>query len=154
MSATISANFSDLIKITVELDRIPADFQKFQQNTLRDLQRLLLTNIQSKAPKNTGNYANSWKLGSITGNKAIVETPNGKLFIILEFQGRRPGRITPRTKQVLRFEDESGNEIFTMRVDHPGFPPIPHARPAMSETLQKAVSIIFENLKKTYPIFK
>lgn len=147
-------NDKGLQSIIVTLDRMPRDLSKFKQNTLKDFQKLLLSNIKkSKTPRNTGEYLGSWKNGSIKNNIAIVETPMGLLFVILELQGRKPGRISKKTAKVLHFQ-VNGQDVFVAFVDHPGFKEIPHVRPAMKKTLQKAHDIIFGNLGKTFPIFK
>lgn len=140
-------DFDSTIKIA--LQEIIVGFDKFRAQTLNELQKLLLEQIQKLAPRNTGEYAESWRLGSIDGNIATVETPMGLLYIILELQGRSPGRIHG---DPLHFQID-GSDVFVRFVDHPGFDPIPHVRPALRIVLNFALSIIYENLRGNYRIF-
>ena len=86
-------------------------------------------------------------------NVTTVETPQGELFEILEFQGRRPGRIEKKVAEVLHFL-VSGQDVFVRFVDHPGFDEIPHVRPSMRKVIKDGNRIVFKNLKKNVPMFR
>ncbi len=141
-----------LDKVKVAVEEIPKNKDQFVKDTLNDLADELVKEIQKTAPRDTGEYANSWKKMSPSGNKITVETPAGDLFTILEFTGRDPGRIEP-FGEVLAFEWR-GVDVFFRFVMHPGFDEMPHVRPAMRKTMKQANQIIFKNLKKNMRIFK
>lgn len=148
-----AASFKMEERIKVAIDEVPKNKAQFINDTLKELVKLLMKNIREAAPRDTGDYARSWKLGPITGNKATVETPKGELFTILEFQGRRAGRIDKKTASVLAFKWR-GQDVFFKFVMHPGFKEIPHVRPAIRKTMKEANRIIFKNLAKNMRIFK
>lgn len=141
-----------LDKVKVAVAEIAKNRDQFVKDTLNELADELLKEIKQKAPRDTGEYAGSWRKGSITGNKITVETPNGDLFTILEFTGRDPGRIDP-FGDVLAF-NWKGEDVFFRFVMHPGFDEMPHVRPAMRKTMKEANRIIIKNLKKNMRIFK
>lgn len=143
--------------IAIAVRKIPKDLPDFLFNTMRDLQTFFLAAVFINAPKRSGNYATSWQIGPIKfipESKSIsgtIVTDEGLLYIILEFQGRAPGKI--EGNPILHFFAEDGTEVFTRSVDHPGFPPMPHVRPALEETLQNTQRIVNQNLRKNYEIF-
>lgn len=144
--------------IVIEIRRLPKDLPDFLFNTMLDLQAFFLENVQRLAPKKTGEYARSWVKGPlklIESTKTIsstIITPEFLLYTMLEFQGRQPGEILG--KPILHFFwEKTGQEMFLRKVMHPGFPPMPHVRPALDITLQNAPRIINENLQKNYRIF-
>ena len=125
----------------------------FTKGVLKDLQTIFLKEIKRLAPRDTGEYAQSWKAGEVTDTKATVETPQGELYDILEFEGRAPGRIDAVSGGVLAFEWRGMDAFFTF-VDHPGFEKMPHVKPALKKTMQQVKKVIKENLKKQWRIFK
>jgi len=138
-------NFSE---ITKKFDIIQRNYEDTKQLILAKAQELLLENIRRLAPRNTGAYAESWKKGEITENTATIETNQGKLYIILEFKGAAAGLRTPNTKKVMVFQGNSGNTVFTMKVNWPGFYKIPHAGPAMKLTLKEISTFLKDELQK------
>jgi len=140
----------DRVKVAVE--EIPKNKAQFVKDTLNDLADELLKEIKKTAPRDTGDYANSWKKMSPSGDKITVETPEGDLFTILEFTGRDPGRIEP-FGDVLAF-NWRGQDVFFKFVMHPGFNEMPHVRPGMRKTIRMGNQIIIKNLKKNMRIFK
>ena len=146
-------NLGGIARIKVEIAKIPRNKDKFVKDTLQDFQELLLKFIDEKAPRKTGDYAKSWKKGKLRMNVTTVETPQGELFEILEFQGRRPGRIEKKVAEVLHFL-VSGQDVFVRFVDHPGFDEIPHVRPSMRKVIKDGNRIVFKNLKKNVPMFR
>lgn len=124
----------------------------FTRGVLKDLQTIFLKEIKRLAPRKTGDYANSWMAGTVTPTKATVETPQGELYDILEFKGRDPGLIEP-FGDVLAFEWK-GTDVFFKFVNHPGFPKIPHVKPALDKTMKEVPKVIRENLKKQFAMFR
>lgn len=142
----------DISQIKFEVKKLPVDIGKAKTDALQEIGQILLQNIKSRAPKNTGKYANSWTLQSSTENNIKLTTPYGKLYVILEFKGRSPGIIKPRGNALV-FEF-GGQTIFTKIVNHPGFKPIPHTRPALKEVMQIAPKIIYKHFGKRVKILK
>ena len=140
-------------RVKTVINEIPRNKAQFIKDTLKELGDLLLKNIKQGAPSDSGDYARSWKVNAPQGNKVTLETPEGLLFDILEFQGRRAGRINKKTASVLAFKWR-GQDAFFAFVDHPGFKEIPHVRPAIRKTMKEANRIIFKNLSKNMRIFK
>ncbi len=70
----------------------------------------------------------------IKGHKAFVGTDleHGPYIEM----GTRPHTIEPKRAQALHFF-VGGNEVFTRRVQHPGFAPIPFLRPALESNMSK-----------------
>ena len=136
--------------ITPAVNELPRNYGKFAKKVLKELQDIFIKEIRKKAPRNTGDYANSWKAGTVSDIKATIQTPKGKLFMILEFQGRKPGRIEG---DPLAFV-VNGEEVFVTFVNHPGFKEIPHARPAMRVTIQQANQVIRKHMKSTFRLFR
>ena len=90
----------------------------------------LVAEIKRTAPRKTGEYAASWRKGPSSARRVEVRTTKPKLFEILEFVGSQPHVIRPVRAKALRFE-QAGQVRFAKSVNHPGFPPIPHVRPAL-----------------------
>ena len=143
----------DTKKIEQEINNmIGGNVAKFQRACLTDIQEILLRFIKQLAPRNTGAYADSWRAEAIKGNKAVISSKAGKLFVILEFRGAKPGIREPRTAQALRFEID-GKVIFALRVNFPGFDAIPHVRPALKKLNADAKVIVAAHLSKLSAIF-
>ena len=118
--------------------RDPATFMKrlgprglrFATTAHTAMARNLVAEIKRTAPKKSGKYANSWYAGTSNSRRVEARTKMPRMFDLLEFTGRSPGPIDPVRAKVLRFE-QHGQIRFAAHVDHPGFPPIPHVRPAL-----------------------
>lgn len=136
--------------IEKELDSMDSNFIKYQEAVLKDLQDIFIKNVEKKAPKKTGKYSKSWKAGPINGNKATIYTPFGMLYAMLEWTGRSPGRISGK---LMVFEAETGETVFTMKIDHPGFDPVPHVRPALKKTMAECSPVLFAHLDKLSRMF-
>lgn len=150
MTPLISGSI-DFSKIEKYFENMEINYPKFKGFVLERAQKLLLDNIQRLAPRNTGEYANSWKLGPIEDNNASIITPMGELFLILEFTGAAPQkrRRKPPEKPYV-FKDKSGNTVFTFKVDWPGFDKIPHAQPALELTMRAIPEILKEEIAKIF----
>ena len=80
----------DLSKIEKYFKNIEVGYPSIKKAILEKAQISLLHNIQRLAPRNTGEYANSWKLGPVTDESASIITSMGNLYILLEFTGAAP----------------------------------------------------------------
>lgn len=137
-------NKFDVGPIIRNLDGMNKNFEKYQTAVLRDLQLSLIKNIRKKAPRKTGKYADSWKAGAINGDTAIIETPFGMLYAILEWSG---ARASLRKGKLMVWEDETtGETVFAMKVNHPGIDKVPHVRPALKQTMAEAKPIMYAHL--------
>ena len=109
--------------------------------------------VQEKSPKKTGKYASEWKREEPEDNKISVTNPDGKLYNILEFTGRRKLHITPKNAKSLHFVI-GGVDIFVMFSNPGATSPEPHARPALEDLGREAKKIVFDVTKKKFPMFK
>ena len=151
MSVQLKINFDRLYK---ELDNLGGiNKEKFMRSVLTDAQDVLLTYVQQLAPKKTGMYAESWKKDNIRGNTASISTKQKQLFVILEYTGVEP-HLRVRTDKPYVFEVESGETVFTFRVNHPGWKNIPHVRPAMARLRKNFRTIIGANMTRYSMLFQ
>lgn len=114
------------------LDRLvnALDFERSKDKLVQDIlltaAKILIKLIQKKAPRQTGEYADSWVIQNTTENSVTIGSSKEKLFLILEY-GR--GEVTPTKKKVLHWVSDSGEDVFSMRSGETE--PQPHLRPAM-----------------------
>ena len=130
-----------------KLKNLPAQLREVEPQILDDLAGALLNEIRRTAPKKTGKYRKSWTIGVKTDKKIEIFTPQGFLYVLLEFQGGRPHEI--RGNPILRFEID-GKVFFRHKVDHPGFAAIPHVRPAIAKIMRTAGPAIIEKRLKVF----
>lgn len=128
------------------LDQIIVNSDSIITAILEEAADVLLIILYARTPKKSGEYAESWTKGQVNGNSIKISSPKDDLFVLLEYTGSMPHTIEPRDAKALHFVTPQGEEVFTMRVDHKGFPPMPHLRPAMSEFAKAFPQIIFKHL--------
>lgn len=132
------------------------NFQVLQNNVIRDsliqIAQEFINSIQFLAPRDTGEYANSWAIQNIDSKSVRIGTPLNDLAVYLEY-GTSPHPIVGHRK-VLHWVDESGQDHFAMYVRHPGFPAIPHIRPTMNVLETRIPEIFKENMKKHFRLVK
>ena len=150
----------NLKKVIGELEALPRYIEAARRDALQEIGEALVKNIQAGAPVETGSYKNSWKIKRVDSKEVVVWTPKRQLFVILEFQGSKPHEIRPKKAKVLRWPikknkivqrgaapspalPSGGNQqyAYAMRVWHPGFKPIRHARPALRHVQKQAAKI-------------
>ena len=148
----MSFKMGSIEQIVVAVKELPRNKDAFTKDVINDMLDFFLREVKEKAPAKTGAYAGSWKKGKVTATKGQIETPQGELFDILEFQGRKPGRIDAKGN-VLAFIWRNA-EVFFKFVNHPGFKEMPHVRPALRKTMKQFPEIFKKNLKKHFKLFK
>lgn len=153
MTAQIKINWTNdgLNKLKRKLLFTSTDIDDLGYEILNALSIRLHELIVEKAPKDSGDYAKEWKIGEIQDNKVKISNPDNKKFTMLEFTGRRSGRI--HGKPLLHFTID-GEDVFVAFVDHPGFQPEPHVRPALTQLGRESKQIILDVIKKKFPMFK
>ena len=130
------------IKATIKLEGITKELRSLKSIDTNPLwkseSRKFNDNFKQKVPKDTGEYKKSWKVKKYSKKGFTLETKMGFLFDILEFQGSKPHIIEPVRASVLHWIDkETGQDRFAMRVRHPGFKAIPHARPFVKKNVMR-----------------
>ena len=143
------------IKIEKTSDTLPQFIKKIiseDPNVKRDIllrtANEFLQTIRFLAPRDTGEYANSWVVQKVDTSSVTIGTPHGDLAIYLEY-GTQPHPIFPNKKKTLHWVDGSGDH-FALYVRHPGFPAMPHIRPAMNVVEAKIQDIVKEVIVKYY----
>ena len=145
------------IKIEKTSDTLPQFLKKIiseDPNVKRDIllktANEFLQTIRFLAPRDTGEYANSWVVQKVDSNSVTIGTPHGDLAIYLEY-GTAPHPIFPKNKKALHWFDGSGDH-FALYVRHPGFPAMPHIRPAMNVVEVKINDIVKEIVSRYYRV--
>ena len=145
------------IKIEKTSDTLPDFIKKIikeNPNVKRDIllriSNEFLQAIRFTAPRDTGEYANSWAVQKIDENSVTIGTPHGDLAVYLEY-GTQPHPITPKNKKTLHWVDGNGDH-FALYVRHPGFPAMPHIRPAMNVVEAKIMDVARQVISKYYKL--
>ena len=148
-----SINFKSMIK---DFESMAVTNQKkYKRKVLTDVQTVLLRYIRALAPRNTGDYAKSWKRGKIIQDVAIVKTTAGFLYEMLEYTGAKPQlrQRSPGQKPYV-FTNAQGETIFTFKINWPGFDNIPHVRPAMRKLEGVLPLIMIAHLDILSPLYE
>lgn len=148
---TITFKDNSLQKLIDNLTFTDQEIKDLSTDILKALGKRLEELIQERSPFDTGVYSADWKVNDVDGNSISVTNPDGKLFTILEFTGRRKGRI--HGNPFLHFTI-NGVDIIVAFVDHPGTQPEPHVRPALEQLGREGEEIIVKIFKDRFPMFK
>ena len=136
-----AVDFSEIYKGLKHLSKL-----KERKEILEMEQKSFLKYLASSSPRDTGEYHKSWKPKKPKKDEAVIETKQGFLYGILEFDGCKPHKIRVRKAKSLHWEKPPGTHHFAMEVQHPGFDPIPHTQPSLKksqpEALKKSLNII------------
>lgn len=143
----------DTEKLRRRLTITKAQIDELGNEILIALADRLVQLIKEKAPRDTGTYAENWAREEPAKGKIAVTNPDGKLFNILEFTGRRKIHVEPKKAKVLHFVID-GEDIFVMWSNPGATQPDPHVRPAMKQTMSESKKIIIAIIKKKFPMFK
>ncbi len=93
---------------------------RYEKEYLKIIEDLTLKMIRQAAPRDTGEYANSWKVIQRGAKFIVIDTSMPELFNWLE-NGTQPHKIRATTADYLAF-----GGIFRKEVDHMGTQPQPH----------------------------
>ena len=144
------------LKVQDDFKKIIPEIRKLEKFNLakKCLQHgaeLLQRELRKDAPHRTGKYVNSWKTRKPKKDSITIETPMGQLMLWLEFTGTRPHVIVPRRAKVLKWVNrETGQDVYAMKVNHPGTKPQPHLRPFIKKILPKWIDYTFTQIKKEH----
>jgi len=127
-----------------EIDELAKEILEALVNRLQEL-------IEKRSPKDTGKYASEWSVGEVEGNSITVSNPDDLKFTLLEFTGRRKGKI--EGNPLLHFVI-NGIDILVTFVNHPGTQPEPHVRPALEDLGRAAKQIMIDIFQQKFPNFK
>lgn len=106
--------------------------------------------IKQIAPKNTGEYANSWKIVKRGRNFIEIDTEMYDLFNWLE-NGTMPHIILPRDANALAIFTPSVD--FAKEVRHPGTKPRPHIIHVVRELDRIISNVMYAQLKRHWKLF-
>ena len=139
------------------LDKAKKNFEfkqylgKIIETSLEIIGKRLRDMLEESSPKDEGKFSKAWKVEPIQGNKIVVSNPDGKLFTMLEFTGRRPSKI--KGKPLLHFQI-NGEDVFVRFSNHPGFSPFPFARNSMDQLKREIKKIIADVIRDVVPFVK
>jgi len=143
---TLISGKTDFREIEAYFENLAGNYVSTKKTILKKFQKILLVSMRRVAPRKSGDYADSWKLGPITDDSASIITSMGDLFILLE-KGAGPqkrSRKPPQKPYV--FKGKDGKTVFTFKVDWPGFAAIPHAQIALDLALAELEGLLNQEL--------
>lgn len=156
MTIKSSMNDTGLKTIRGQLQRLRNEADYTASEIRKQAAKELLVEIKRTAPKDTGNFAKSFRM--IHKKTRTIITPHKKyhkLFTWLEFTGTKPHEILPRRARVLHWVDkQTGLHHFRYRVWHPGTRATPFVRPAMRRILPKSMRGSLSGLTARHPWIK
>lgn len=148
---TITFDSNNLEKLTENVTFTDSEINDLVKEILEALGKRLQELIEKRSPRDTGKYASEWSVGDVQENTITVSNPDNLKFTLLEFTGRRKSRI--KGKPLLHFLI-NGIDIFVTFVDHPGFQPEPHVRPALEDLGREGKQIMIDVFQQKFPNFK
>ena len=142
MSAKL--NVKEAIQEIKRLEKTP-DKKKILQYAAKRFQLLM----SKHANVDSGKYIDSWK-PKITGDRLVITTPQGQLFMWLEFTGTVPHTIVPKGPgyPLHWIDKETGGHRFAMKVRHPGTKPTPHVQKIMRILLKEIQQYYYDMARK------
>jgi len=152
MGGTVDIKF-DVDKLRKKLVISQTQIDDLGKDILIALADRLVELIKEKAPKKSGKYKEGWKREDPKDEAIAITNPDGLLYNVLEFTGRRKMHITPKNVKVLHFVID-GKDIFVMFSNPGATQPEPHVRPSLEVLGREAVSMIMEIIKDKFPFFK
>ncbi len=111
--------------------------------------KVLIKDIKKKAPKDTGEYAESWVIQKVKAKSVIVGTSKNALWKWLEF-GTARHFIAPSKKSALMW---GNGKYFSRGHFVSGITAVPHTRPAMKKLPPKLYDIVQKKVKKHFKPF-
>ena len=129
------------------------------RDTLIEAANLFIDYIKELAPRSTSlqsqqtphlHYDETWGIQQIDSRSVTIGTPEWRLALYLEY-GTAPHPIVGHRK-VLHWVSDDGEDHFALYVRHPGFPAMPHIRPAIARLEVVLPEIASKNLRKHFTI--
>ena len=130
-------------ELTYKIDKMNKNIVNCIVKAQRESAEEIRNDVKTLAPKKTGKYAESIKVGETEVHRNTIRTPiytdakvisssnkEYNLGYLLE-TGTSPHLIEPVFAKVLHFEI-NGEDIFARRVNHPGTIAQPHFKPALN----------------------
>ena len=110
MGSTLDIKF-DVEKLRKKLVISESQIDELGNEILIALADRFLELIKEKAPRKTGKYADAWTRKDPKDGFIEITNPDGLLYNVLEFTGRRQLHVTPNKAKVLHFVID-GKDIF------------------------------------------
>lgn len=148
-------------KLTINVSKIEKETINNIVKTQQEIAMDIRDDVRKLAPKDTGRYADSIKVGEtiVSRNKitteiytdATVISSNGteyNLGYLLE-TGTSPHLIEPVNSNVLHFLI-NGQDVYAKRVNHPGTVAQPHFEPALKANEHRYNEAIKEAVRRSF----
>ena len=120
---------------------------RYEKEYLKILENLTLRMIRQAAPKDTGDYANSWSVVQRGSKFIIIDTSQPVLFNWLE-NGTKPHTIRAKQADYLFF-----GGVFRKQVEHMGTRPRPHIIDVVKELDNIMRDVMKTQMKNHYKLF-
>jgi hypothetical protein len=147
----MSARFENRDQIINTIRRLGTESPRFRALLLRKISQHFLKLIAEFAPRETGEYAKSWKVIEQSDRKLILGTPMTTLFFVLEYGVDHEVTIYAKDPDhPLHWIDHFGNDAFATKVTLPPRPPHPHARTAYNDTMRDLFILAKQALMEQY----
>ena len=130
-----------------KLTKLSNNKQMFEKEFLDTVGQMVLTMIRQVAPKDTGDYAKSWKIVKQTSKYIEIDTDQPDLWYWLEY-GTQPHTIRPKNADALALPFG-----FFKYVDHKGTNAQPHLNLVISELNNILDGVMAGLIKKHVPQF-
>ena len=152
MGANLDINI-DTDKLRKSLVISESQIEDLGKEILIALADRLVELIKEKAPRKSGKYADAWTREDPKDGIIAITNPDGLLYNILEFTGRKKLHIRPKDAKVLHFVI-GGKDIFVMWSNPAATQPEPHVVPSFDQLGREAKGIITNIIKEKFPIFQ
>lgn len=159
MGATVDIKF-DADKLRKKLVISESQIEELGKDILIKMADRLVELIKEKAPRSKDSaavgthYADNWKREDPKDGAIAITNPDGLLYNVLEFTGRRKLHITPKEEGGVLHFVINGEDIFVKWSNPKETQPEPHVRPALEQLGREAKPMIMEVIKDKFPFFK
>ena len=130
-----------------KLTKLSRSKPMFEKEFLDTVGQMVLTMIRQVAPKDTGDYAKSWKIVKQTSKYIEIDTDQPDLWYWLEY-GTQPHTIRPKNADALALPFG-----FFKYVEHEGTKPQPHLNLVVAELNNILDGVMAGLIKKHVPQF-
>ena len=147
--------FTNHAEVDKFIQRFMDNSPKLRVALLKKVAKNVLRLIAQFAPRDTGEYASSWKVLSMNDKVLVIGSPMSTLYVVLEFGVDHPVTITAKTARALHWVDPTtGQDRFAKSVTIPPRKAQPHIRTAQRDTMRDVPKLAVEAIKETYPFVK